>query len=374
MRIVLLSNHWYLSPRRAGFHHLADAYERAGHDVTFVTVGLSLLSYARRDYRTKYAGIWDARNILQQLRPHMGSYVFFTPWHPHTLVFPLLDTVFSSAVDNYARLVTPQLRDIVSKADVIVYESSVALFLFQAARRFAPAARHVYRVSDDIRILRSTHPRMVELEQEIAPLFDSVSVPCAGMLQKFPALPNVRQHCHGINKAAFDSVHISPYSPKSRNAVLVSAWRSDDSFFQAVAHGCPGVDFHCIGPLPQRVKAKNLHYYGEMPFNETVPYIKFADVGLQIVQDMGLATKSLTDNLKVIQYRYCGLPIVAPEFLDLHREGVFYYNETAASCCEAITAAFASGKNPSYATEVGTWDELAAALLQGLVTPVIQYT
>lgn len=366
MRIVLLSNHWYPSPRRAGFHHLADAYEKAGHDVTFVTVGFSFLSYARGDYRTKYAGIWGARNTLQQLRPRMASYVFFTPWHPHTLLLPALNRLSSVAMDSYAKLMTPVLRDSITRADLIIYESSAALFLFHAAHRLAPTAKHLYRVSDDIRILRSTHPRMIELEQEIAPLFDSISVPCAGMLCKFHALPKLAQHCHGINKTAFDAVHASPYAAGSRNAVLVSAWRSDDFFFRAVAHACPDVDFHCIGPLAQRVKANNIHYYGELPFNETLSYIKFADVGLQVVQDMGLATQSLTDNLKVIQYRYCGLPIVAPEFLDLHRDGVFYYGKKPASCCEAVNAALSSGKNVNFAAEVHTWDDVAMELLHSV--------
>lgn len=368
MRIVLLSNHWYPSPRRAGFHHLADAYEHAGHDVTFVTVGFSLLSYARGDYRTKYAGIWRARNTLQQLRPRMASYVFFTPWHPHTLLIPALNRLSTAAMDRYEKLMPPALCAVITQADLIIYESSAALFLFHAAHRLAPTAQHLYRVSDDIRILRSTHPRMIELEQEIAPFFDSISVPCAGMLRKFPALPKLAQHCHGINKAAFDTVRTSPYAAGSRNAILVSAWRSDDFFFRAVAHGCPDVHFHCIGPLAQRVKASNVHYYGELPFNETLSYIKFADVGLQVVQNMGLATQSLTDNLKIIQYRYCGLPIVAPDFLDLHREGVFYYGKTPDSCCESVNNALATGKNTNFAAEVHTWDDIAAELLHSVST------
>lgn len=40
-KIVLLSQHVLDSARRAGFHWLADAFWRAGWDVTFVTTGIS---------------------------------------------------------------------------------------------------------------------------------------------------------------------------------------------------------------------------------------------------------------------------------------------------------------------------------------------
>lgn len=364
MRAVLLSTHWYPSPRRAGFHHLADALLSMGHTVDFVTVGFSYLSYARRDYRTHYPGLWRERNQSREIRPGLISHVFFTPWHPHTLLLPLLDRLTWRWMDGYHRLLTPALRALLAGADVVLYESSSALFLFHTAKALAPQAKHIYRVSDDIRILRSTHPRMVELEQEVAPLFDAVSVPCRIMLNKFPGLPHLHLHPHGLDTASFDAVTESPYVRGTRNAVLVSAWRTDPAFFRAVARHCPEVHVHCIGPLARDVTARNIHYYGEIPFKQTLPYIKFADVGLQVVQDMGASTATLTDNLKVIQYRYCGLPIVAPSFLDLHRDGVFYYHPNPESCVSALHGALDAGKNLDLAQEVRTWEELARDLLR----------
>ncbi len=336
--------------------------------MSFVTVGLSLLSYLRRDYRTRYPGLRKDHNVVRRMRPGFVSYVFFTPWHPHTLLYPL-DRLLYGVMDKYENFITPELGEILSEADAVIHESSSALFLFYAARRLSPSALQIYRVSDDIRILRSTHPRMIELEQEIAPLFDCVSVPCRVMLDKFPDLPRLHLHTHGIDKKAFDAVLESPYAPGTRNAVLVSAWRTDDEFFKSAAQFCPQVDFHCIGPLEREIKAANIHYYGEMPFSQTLAYIKFADIGLQVVRDMGAATATLTDNLKVIQYRYCGLPIVAPDFLDLHREGIFYYGADSASCAEAVLSALEYGKCPDFAGETRTWDELAEQLLVDARSP-----
>lgn len=49
----------------------------------------------------------------------------------------------------------------------------------KAARDFFFLA--VYRISDDIRILASTHPRLVEVEREIVGRFDCVSAPSVAM-------------------------------------------------------------------------------------------------------------------------------------------------------------------------------------------------
>ena len=50
-RVILVSGHYLGSKRRAGFHHLAQAYGSLGWDVTFVTAAISLLSRLRGDYR-----------------------------------------------------------------------------------------------------------------------------------------------------------------------------------------------------------------------------------------------------------------------------------------------------------------------------------
>lgn len=75
--------------------------------------------------------------------------------------------------------------------------------------------------------------------------------------------------------------------------------------------------------------------------------------------------QAYTDSLKIIQYRYCGLPIVSPDFLDLHREGVFYYHPgDPASCAAAMEHALQYGRHSEYADEVHSWDEVARNILE----------
>lgn len=365
MNIVLLSNHWYPSPRRAGFHHLADAWHAQGHDIAFVTTGLSCISWARRDFRTRFPGIRQACNIWQHLRDGFDSYVFFTPWHPHTTLLPALDRLLARCMTRYDRLLPPSLTERLAAADVIVYESCAALYLVSRCRQLAPHARHIYRVSDDIRTMRSTPAGMIALEQQLAPVFSLISVPCRCLLQKFPGLPQVRLHHHGLSTDMFDSCRINPYPPGSRNAVFCGLGFYDPGAVHAMARAHADISFHIIGQdSPREAVPGNVRYYGERPFAETIPYIKFADAGLYTLRPSSRPMQAYTDSLKIIQYRYCGLPIVSPDFLDLHREGVFYYTPgDAPSCAAAMEQALRHGRHAEYAAEVRSWDDVARALL-----------
>lgn len=366
MNIVLLSNHWYPSPRKAGFHHLADAWHTLGHTIAFATVGFSWISWLRRDFRIRYPGIWQARNVMQTVRPRFASYVHFTTLHPHTTMIPLLDRILSPCMDRYDRYPLGPLQEQIRNADAIIYESCSALFLVHLCRTLAPTALHIYRVSDDIRSLRSTPVRMTEVEQEVAPYFNMISVPCPWLTTKFPHLHTVRMQRHGLLTSSFDDCHQSPYTPGSCNAVFCGVGFYDMAAVHGMAASTPDVQFHIIGierptsdPVPTNVK-----YYGEIPFAQTIPYIKFADCGLYTLRSSSRPMQAYTDSLKIIQYRYCGLPIVSPNFLDLNREGVFYYTPGDATACTlALKRALEHGRHTEYAAEVHSWIEVATSML-----------
>ena len=365
--VTFITGHYYPSPRRAGFHNLADAAHRLGYKVNFITAGYSLLSYLRRDYRTKIPGIKANCNRPLEIRPGFVSYVHFRPWHPMTLLVPFLNKISAPYMDRYGEGELGALLPLVRETAVFVFESMAGLFLFRRFRRENPTARTIYRVSDDVRVLHSTHPRLLELEREIAPLFDLVSVPAAVMLEKFPGLPGLRLHHHGLDKAAYDASALSPYPAGSKNAVFVGIGHFDDGFIRLAAKANPDCFFHIIGPMKDTLALSNVCFYGEMPFAATPLYIKFADVGLCNVRCGNESAKSFTDSLKIMQYRYCGLPVVSPDFLDLRRDGVFYYRPgDAQSCAGALRDALACGRDVERAREVRSWDEVFQDIFTGL--------
>jgi 2-beta-glucuronyltransferase len=365
VNIVLLSNHWYPSPRKAGFHHLANAWHAQGHSITFATVGFSWLSYARRDFRSRYPGIWQARNSMQAIAPGLDSYVHFTPLHPHTTLLSRADRLLAPWMDRYDRYSLGQLRQRIQDADVLVYESNAALFLVRLCRALAPQARHIYRVSDDIRTMRSTPSRMVALEQELASEFSLISVPCAPLAEKFPGLSTVRVQHHGLDKAVFDACSANPFAQGTSNAVFCGLGFYDAEAVHHMAEQCQNVDFHILGiARPRKNIPAHVIYYGEIPFEKTIPFIKFASCGLYTLHASSRPMSAYTDSLKIMQYRYCGLPIVAPDFIDLHRDGVFYYTPgNAPSCCASLQRALQHGSNADFSREVRTWNEVAAEIL-----------
>lgn len=361
--VSFITGHYYLSKRRAGFHNLADAALRLGYHVNFITVGYSLLSYLRNDYRIHSRGVRQNHNRIVSLRENLDSYVYFTPWHPMTLLLPLLNRVSMRWMDHYGRGNLGNLLPIVKKTDIFVFESGPGLFLFRRFQQENPAARMVYRVSDDIRILGSTHPRLIEWEREIVPDFDYISVPSSAMLDMLPGIP-VSLDRHGLDMQAYDACIQSPYESSTRNAIFVGTGYMDSDFLHAAATAHPQCLFHIIGPMTDTLHLDNVRFLGEMPFKATLPYIKFADVGLGIRTFRKGFASTLTDSLKIIQYRYCGLPIVSPDFLDLHREGVFYYHPgDQASCATAMEHALQHGRHREYADEVHSWDDVAQSIL-----------
>ena len=370
MRIVFLSNHWYPSPRRAGFQHLAEACHTLGHEVTFATVGFSWVSYARRDFRTRFKGIWQARNRMQAIKPGLQSYVHFTPWHPHSAGFHFLDVLFASQMKKYTHFSLGLLKESILHANVIIYESNASLYLLDLCKQLAPRAQHIYRVSDDIRTLRSTPPDMLSCEQTIAPHFSCISVPCTALQDKFPPPARVHVLKHGISKEVFNEATTSPYPQETKNCIFTGVGFYDTNTVHHMAITCPQVHFHIIGIEPPTENIpSSLHYYGEMPFKQTIPFIQHADCGLYTLRGSSRPMQAYTDSLKVMQYRYCGLPIVAPTFLNLQREGVFYYQpENAESCAAAVQNALAHGKHPEYAQEVRSWQEVAQAILEEAAT------
>ena len=151
------------------------------------------------------------------------------------------------------------------------------------------------------------------------------------MAEKFSYLNNIYLDFHGIDKKKFDEDLLSPYS-QGKNAVFVGNSYLDFNFLEIASQAFPQVQFHIIGPFKKLNNSKNILFHGEMPFTETVPFIKHADVGL-VCRKYKEDFEMLSDSLKVLQYAYAGLPMVMPDYLDSSRNNVYFYRP---GCVETI--------------------------------------
>ena len=360
-RVVLVSGHYLQSKRRAGFHWLADAYHQAGWQVIFVTASLSWLSYLRRDHRLAY-GLRRRANRLIWLNERLGSYVWFTPWHPANLRVGLFNELTRSAFAPYGELPMAGDTNLFASADLIIFESTPGLMLAQRCKRIAPHARMVYRVSDDMRLLRN-HPAVLDAEARLVEQFDLVSTPSDYIYRRFSHLPRAALQYHGIHKEAFDRPCESPYPADKRiKAVFVGNAYFDHDFLRIAATLKNDWVFHIIGPIAGLPRGDNVVAHGELTFDDTVPYVKHADVGLQTIA-YSPGAESFTDSLKILQYTYCRLPIIAPAFLKSSRTNLcFYESSDNASIADAMDRAESFDRASIDTGSINTWNQLASSL------------
>ncbi len=146
--------------------------------------------------------------------------------------------------------------------------------------------------------------------------------------------------------------------------MFVGTSHFDYDFITTAAESFPRWGFHIIGPLAKVGESSNLLYYGEMPFVRTIPYIQYADAGLQnLISDRGLA--SFSDSLKVLQYTYCKLPIIAPVGLRSSRKNfVYYVPGEKDSIRTALARAVEYDRGSIDSSNVHSWDELAELLIE----------
>ena len=364
-RVVLVSGHYLQSKRRAGFHWLADAYHQAGWQVIFVTTSLSWLSYLRRDHRLAY-GLRRQANRLIWLNDRLGSYVWFTPWHPANLRVGLLNKLTRGAFAQYGELPMAGDAELFKSADLIIFESTPGLMLAPRCKRIAPQARMVYRVSDDMRLLRN-HPAVLDAEARLVEQFDLVSTPSDSIYRRFSHLPRAALQHHGIRKEAFDRPCESPYPVDKRiKAVFVGNAYFDHDFLRIAAALRNDWVFHIIGPIAGLPKSVNVVAHGELAFDDTVPYLRHADVGLQTIA-YSPGAESFTDSLKILQYTYCRLPIIAPDFLKSSRSNLCLYEPDDSKSIAAVMRGAEGFDRVSIDTgAINSWNQLASQLAADL--------
>lgn len=315
-RAILISGHYLGSKRRAGFHHLADAYWNLGWDVTFVTAAISSLSRLRGDYRFAYP-VREEANRLVAVRDRLTSFVLLTRTHPGDLGLPLANRLSRPWFARYAHVPLGPLEERLRDADLVVFEGTAALLLVDRIRKLVPGARLVYRASDDLRNL-GVHPLILDAETQAIPRFDLVSVPTREIADRLAPYGPVEVHPPGIDKATLSRPTRSPYGDRPAAVFAGVSPLFDYESLEEAARLAPHVTFHVIGPPPRPLPA-NATFHPELPFADVVPYLQHATFALLLFPP---GYPSLGQGNKIAQYSYCRLPIVAPSHLEADRANV----------------------------------------------------
>lgn len=323
MKIVLISGHAADSDRKTGFHFWADILAQRGHTVKFITVGSSPISFLKKNGKQ----LKPPFNKWARLSENIDKFTWLPIIHPLNWNNALLNHLSWPLFSLYPSLLPDKIIREIKDADYFIIESGAGIMLVPRLRQICPKAKFIYNYSDRRGVV-SFHPIIPHTEQKALPCFDMIRLNSPETANEFPAHAKTHYVPQAIDKALFDASVLNPYkTPK--NAISVGDMLFDAAAIRNLAQEFPDWSFHIFGKGARigEPALLNVMEYGEMPFEQLVPYIKFADIGLapySFVPDAAYLSQS---SLKLVQYTYCQLPIVAPHFASKGRGHVMAYSQ-----------------------------------------------
>ncbi|WP_429001752.1 glycosyltransferase family 1 protein [Xanthomonas sacchari] len=198
------------------------------------------------------------------------------------------------------------------EADVIVFESGIAVAFIALAARINPTARKVYRASDGLSTINVADYIEREFDR-VAPSLDVIALVSPAMAEEVASRHNVYHVGHGVDHDLHTLGDPSPYG-EGIHAVAVGSMLFDPEFFVAASRAFPQVTFHVIGSGMGRAPGygDNVVVYGEMKHAETIRYIKHARFGIAPYASEQVPAYLADSSMKLLQYDFFGLPAVCP--------------------------------------------------------------
>lgn len=360
---LLVTGHFYQQGRRGSMHWLADELAARGWNVRFLSFGYSMVSRIVGDVRLKALkepprkGRYRAAGNIEQI-------YHSTLFHPIDLRIGLANQVARPMFGMFPALWRRRFREAAQDADLIVLESGLPLMLAPMARRVS-RAKLVYRVNDDIRVMR-VPPLLRPLEMRHAPLFDRISLASPVLAERFRFTGKVGLDPMGLDKTAFEGTWPDPYAPRwEREVVCAGTSHFDADSVRALAAARPDWRFHIIGRLRAPVEGGNIVTHGEMPFRDVIPYVQHADFGLAPYQDMPGLEYQVHHSNRLKQYAFCRLPTFAPMRMT-HPDAPYLigYTPGDAESMEAALARAVDIDREHIGADVQPWGALAEGILE----------
>ncbi len=367
-RAIILTGHFPVQKRRANIPWLSDQLQENGWHVTFATLGYSWISQLRGDRRFESIEGMPIPGTYE-LGPTLTAIFEYPPIHPFSLGSDWVDDVLEPLQRLFVRYWTARLTPHLKSADLILIESGPPLLLAPALRALAPSVPMVYRASDDIRLL-GLPSYMGRAELKYAPLFDRISVASPKLAQRWIGHPGLKIDPIGVPMARLKVPQPDPYSaPRAQvEAVCAGTTLFDEHQVETIASQQPDWRFHVIGRLKRPPSLKlpgNIHFLGELSYDETVAYIRHADLGLAIYRDEPGVEYQTAQSNRILLYRYFGLPILGPRRLcDPTIPSLFGYDiEDPESIAEAANLASRMGRQPGDSS-IPDWSLLCDRITQ----------
>ena len=363
MNFLLLTAHDYRTPRRANMHFIADELAKRGA-MRFFSLRYSALSRRKGDARLF---LDDAANGVETVAG-VECYLWKTLVHPfntrNRVLRPLENAMFRWTAAHPPALLERWIRE----ADVIFFESGSAILHVDLAHRLNPAARKVYIASDDLGVIHAAGFILDEFER-VASRLDALCLPSPKLASTMPRTANLYFVPHGIDATIADHADPSPYDD-GIHAVSVGSMLFDRSFFEVAGHAFPDITFHVIGPgsIDRQGLPPNVRIYDEMPYQDTLRYIKYARFGIAPYASQAVPPYLADTSMKLMQYRFFAIPAVCPEAVTgdaADRCG--YRPGDAASIVDAVRRALVTSHRAAHA--VLSWSQVTDRLIDAAAYP-----
>lgn len=307
LNFLVLSAHDFRSPRKANIHFISQQLANRGQ-VRFFSLRFSQLSRFTSDPRLALA----ARGNRIERHEQVDCYLWKTMIHPFNTRRRWLRVAETVMYQWYRMTASPVLREWIRDADVILFESGIAPLFFDLAKSLNPTARTLYIASDDLDTI-GVASFVKRAFQRAAPRFSQIRLPSASLAHSIPSTENLRLIPHGIDHRLAEDASPSPYGG-GVHAVSVGSMLFDPLFFVEASRRFPDVHFHIIGcgQPAHPGYGSNVTVYGEMPHQETVNWIRHADIGIAPYKSEQVPAYLADTSMKLIQYDFLGVPAVCP--------------------------------------------------------------
>lgn len=375
VNVIIVSGHDAASARKASLHFLMDNLNRREINVGFITVGVSPIKFLKRSG----SRLTPPFNAWVALTPWVSKFVWLPVFHPFSMRNSVLNLLAWPLYTLYPSLLPDSVIERIAQADVVVIESGIGLMLVKRIAAIAPQAKLVYSVSDRLATL-SFHPIVAARQKRDLHYFDLIRVTASVMKNDFPADAPVEYIPQGLDRDVFDKEVPNPYTT-SKNAICVGDMLFNAQVIEKLAAQFPDWSFHLFGRGTRVAKKRvNIIEHGEQPFETLMPYIKYADMGIAPYRNSERADYLCQSSLKMIQYTYCKLPIVAPDFVAAGRAHVLPFDADAntESLVKAFKAAIDYDRETIDFSSVLNWDEVADRIIQPILAenaaPIIPAT
>jgi 2-beta-glucuronyltransferase len=367
-RVLLFTQQFVgLGTRKTGMVFWAETFARLGWSTFAVTTQLSQLSALLNPQRLAAVAPSEVNRWVPR-GPNLTGFVWVPAVHPVAVRSRLVNAATSFLGDLYARSLPVEIRRIAAQADVIVLESCAAVALFERLKDINPHARIVYCASDRLGAV-GMHPTLQRRLQRTAVLFDLIRVPSQSMAGDFPAGSRVAHIGHGVDKAALDARHPSPFTGNRPAAIVGGDMAFDEAIVRHLVEAFPVVDFHFFGRMDLRRLAgkPNVVIHGEVPFASLVPFMQHADIGIAPYLPRPELDYLAQSSLKLHQYTYCRLPTLAPAFARDGRAHIIPYDPSApGSAVAALESALRFDRTTIDRGSVSDWDDVIHELVERL--------